>query len=91
MPGKCKFRHEWFTEPHFKEWLGQASKNTEAKCNVCMSIIDIPVWKVSFLHTGRHFIDLKVYAVFRISKNVMLDSILDKLVTRSCEVLLNFR
>lgn len=41
MPGICKFQHEWLTKPHFKEWLGQASKNTEAKCNVCMSIIDI--------------------------------------------------
>ena len=59
--------------------------------SVPQDILPEPVWKVSFLHTRRHFIDLKVYAVFRISKNVMLDSIVDKLVTRSCEVLLNFQ
>lgn len=41
MPGKCKFKRVWLTNSDFKEWLGQASKQSEAKCNVCMSIIDV--------------------------------------------------
>ena len=32
---KSKFSSDWFKDHNFKEWLGKASSNNEARCKIC--------------------------------------------------------
>ena len=32
---KSNFSNDWLKDPNFKEWLGKASSNNEARCKIC--------------------------------------------------------
>ncbi|KAJ8031243.1 hypothetical protein HOLleu_27914 [Holothuria leucospilota] len=41
MPGKCTFNNEWFSKPHYSQWLAKCVDPSKAKCTLCAKSFDI--------------------------------------------------
>ena len=42
---RSNFANDGLEDPNFKEWLGKASSNNEARCKFVIKHLNFPIWK----------------------------------------------